>query len=155
MGLDIMGKMSYIEQLDEWKTSFGDAHYETRVRFCETDMFGHLNNTVPFVYFETARIRFFQQLGFMNDWANALNESMPVVADLQCDFIRQVFFDETLKIHVKVHQLGNASVDLHYMVTNKENKLCLTGRGTMVQLSKKTGKTIPWNEEMKQTLLSV
>lgn len=132
--------MNYIEQLDEWKASFGDVNYETRVRFCETDMFGHLNNTVPFVYFEAARIQFFQQLGLMDEWANPLYEAMPVVADLQCDFIQQVFFDELLKVYVKVHKLGNSSVDLHYMVTNRGNELCLVGRGTMVQVSKKREK---------------
>jgi acyl-CoA thioester hydrolase len=149
-----MGKINYIEQLEEWRASFGEPHYETIVRFCETDMFGHLNNTVPLVYFEAARIRFFQQLGLMDDWTNPLSDAMPVVADLQCDFIRQVFFDEVLKVYVKVHRIGNSSIDLHYMVQNGQGELCLTGRGAMVQISKKTGKGIKWTDEMKQCLMA-
>jgi acyl-CoA thioester hydrolase len=135
-----MGRNSYVHDLEEWKSSFDDVYYETCVRFSETDMFGHLNNTVPFIYFEAARIHFFQRLGVMADWTNPLYEAMPVAADLQCDFMKQIFFDEKLEVYVKAHKIGNSSVDLHYMVKNEHGELCLTGRGTMVQISKKRAK---------------
>ena len=38
------------------------------VRFSETDMYGHLNNTVTFAYFEYARIEYLKHIGLMNDW---------------------------------------------------------------------------------------
>ncbi|WP_369678806.1 acyl-CoA thioesterase [Planococcus faecalis] len=33
-----------------------------QVRFSETDMFGHVNNTVPIAYFEFARIEFMKEM---------------------------------------------------------------------------------------------
>ena len=33
----------------------------------------------------------------MNDWLNPKGEKIPVVADLQCDYVKQVFFDEKLR----------------------------------------------------------
>ncbi|BBP91364.1 hypothetical protein BsIDN1_49820 [Bacillus safensis] len=52
---------SYIEEpFEEWRASFR-FYVETTVRFSETDMFGHMNNVTPFVYFEEARIAFFFQ----------------------------------------------------------------------------------------------
>lgn len=143
-----MSRISYIDNLIEWSSDFSFKH-EIKVRFSETDMFGHLNNTVPFTYFEEARIEYLISMGFMEDWSSSENDVIPVVADLQCDYIQQVFFNDHLTIHVKAASVGNSSVDIHYLGTKQGGSVCLTGRGTLVQVSKATGKPIPWAEEMK------
>ncbi|MFJ7637467.1 acyl-CoA thioesterase [Peribacillus sp. NPDC097206] len=144
-----MSRISYIDNIKEWSNGFSFKH-EIKVRFSETDMFGHLNNTVPFTYFEEARIEYFNSMGFMVDWSSAESDEIPVVADLQCDYIQQVFFNEQLTIHVKAAHVGNSSVDIHYMGTKEDGTICLTGRGTVVQVSKTTGKPVPLAEEMKK-----
>ena len=90
------------------------------VRFSETDMYGHLNNTVTFAYFEYARIEYLKHLGHMEDWLNPNGTTIPVVADLQCDYMKQVFFDEQLSIYVKTASVGNSSMDIHYMAKNSK-----------------------------------
>lgn len=147
-----MIKISYIETFSEWENEFYFFH-PIKVRFSETDMFGHVNNTVPFTYFEEARIEFFKSKGFMQEWVRPENDSIPVVADLQCDFLSQAYFGEELKIYVKAQRVGTSSVDLHYMGKKENGNTCFVGRGTMVQMSKKTGKGKPWTEEMKQLLI--
>uniref|UniRef100_UPI00388DBD63 acyl-CoA thioesterase n=1 Tax=Peribacillus sp. TaxID=2675267 RepID=UPI00388DBD63 len=107
----------------------------------------------PFTYFEEARIEYFNSMGFMVDWSSAESDEIPVVADLQCDYIQQVFFNEQLTIHVKAAHVGNSSVDIHYMGTKEDGTICLTGRGTVVQVSKATGKPVPLAEEMKKWML--
>lgn len=146
-----MSRISYINDLALWEADF-EFFYEVKVRFSETDMFGHLNNTVPFTYFEVARIEFFKSKGFMQEWVNPQNETIPVVADLQCDFLKQVFFDERIRVYVKAASIGSSSVDLHYMGKKENGTVCFTGRGTMVQISKKTGKGVAWNDKMKELL---
>src|SRR6476620_2484579 len=103
-------RASYIEDLKSWEKEF-TFYSEVSVRFSETDMFGHLNNTVPFAYFEYARIEYLKHIQLMNDWLNPTGERMPVVADLQCDYAKQVFFDEKLLIYVKTNTIGSSSVD--------------------------------------------
>jgi acyl-CoA thioester hydrolase len=151
-GVKNMKNISYIDDYSIWRQSFSFYHPVT-VRFSETDMFGHMNNTVPFIYFEEARIEFFKHIGFMQKWTKQDSLTIPVVADLQCDFLRQVFFGEKLKIYVKVHHVGNSSVDLHYMARNENDDVCFVGRGTIVQIAKNTGKTFPWSESMREILL--
>jgi acyl-CoA thioester hydrolase len=146
-----MKKISYIENIEEWKRGFLFYH-EVKVRFSETDMFGHLNNTIPFTYFEDARVEYFKSKGFMQEWVNIKHHSMPVVADLQCDFLKQVYFDEVIKVYVKVQSVGRSSVDIHYMGVNNKEDICFTGRGTIVQISKQTGKGLSWSDEMKDQL---
>lgn len=148
-----MKKLAYIEDLQQWMNEFSFSH-GVRVRFSETDMFGHLNNTVPFVYFEEARIEFFKSLGFMQDWTQAGSNTIPVVADLQCDFLQQVYFGEELEVCVKAHQVGTSSVDLHYLGRKGNGEPCFVGRGRMVQLNKHTGKGEAWSEEQRNLFLS-
>ncbi len=144
-------KASYIEDFQEWQIDF-EFHADVHVRFSETDMFGHVNNTVPIAYFEYARIEFMKSLGLMQSWLEKGGELIPVVADMQVDFVRQVFFDEQLKVYVKTASIGNSSVDIHYWVVNSQNETCFTGRGTIVQISKKSGKSVSWTEKDRQSL---
>lgn len=141
-------KLSYIEDFNQWVQDF--EFYQTfKVRFSETDMFGHLNNTVPFVYFESARIEYLNHYGFMQEWSTS-GGSMPIVADLQCDFLKQVFFGDEVKVYVKIFWVGNSSIDLHYLGVNKAGDYVFTGRGVLVNLDLTTGKGKPWTDEEKQ-----
>ncbi|HWL25438.1 MAG TPA: thioesterase family protein [Ureibacillus sp.] len=140
----------YIDDPIKWEEDFS-FHIEVKVRFSETDMYGHLNNTVPFIYFEEARIEYFKSIGY-NEWASEESEKIIVVADLQCDFLKQVYFDETLKIYVKAAHVGTSSVDIHYLVKNAHDQTVFTGRGAMVQINKSTGKGTPWTEKEKLIL---
>lgn len=144
-------KINYIDDFKKWEEEFS-FYAEVTVRFSETDMYGHLNNTVPFTYFEYARIEFFKSVAF-TAWVDRKADLIPVVADLQCDFLKQVFFDEKLKIYVKAAKVGNSSVDLHYMVKNEKGEICITGRGAIVQINRNTGKAVPWSDEEKAILL--
>ncbi|KPB05488.1 acyl-CoA thioesterase [Bacillus sp. CHD6a] len=148
-----MKKPAYIEDLQQWMNEFSFSH-GVKVRFSETDMFGHLNNTVPFVYFEEARIEFFKSLGFMQDWTQQGSNTIPVVADLQCDFLQQVYFGEELEVSVKAQQVGTSSVDLHYLGKKGNGDPCFVGRGRMVQLNKHTGKGEAWSDEQRNLFLS-
>jgi acyl-CoA thioester hydrolase len=142
---------TYISDFERWKEGFTFSK-AIRVRFSETDAFGHVNNKNALVYFEDARLEYFSSLGLMQKWASQDFETMIVAADLQCDYIRQIKFDELLSVYVKVEKLGNSSLDLHYLVENQLGEVCLTGRGTIVQVGKESGRAVPWNEEMRQAL---
>ncbi|WP_397539534.1 acyl-CoA thioesterase [Rummeliibacillus pycnus] len=141
---------NYINNFEEWKQEFS-FYVPIQVRFSETDMFGHLNNTVPLIYFEQARTEFFNHLGLMQKWVESGTNNIPVVADIQCDYVKQVFFEEKLKVYVKIATIGNSSIDLHYLGVNNRDEVCFTGRGTVVLVNPKTGKSVPWDaEQLKQ-----
>ena len=148
-----MGVPDYIEDLKAWREEF-EYFYPVTVRFSETDAFGHLNNTTAFVYFEHGRISFFKQIGLMQDWTKKEIEAIPVTADLHCDYVKQVYFDEELQIGLKLNRVGRSSMDIHYMAVNGSGEICFTGRGAIVQVSSKTGQSIPWTIEEKERLES-
>ncbi|MEZ0480627.1 acyl-CoA thioesterase [Planococcus sp. SSTMD024] len=146
-------RASYINDFNEWQKGFS-FYAPVHVRFSETDMFGHVNNTVPIAYFEYARIEFMKEMGLMQGWLSKGSDLIPVVADMQVDFVRQVFFDEQLRIYVKVESIGNSSADIHYWAVNDKQETCFTGRGAIVQISKTSGKGHPWSDEEKTMLQS-
>lgn len=144
-----MKKISYIENYAQWKKEF-KFFTSTTIRFSETDMFGHMNNVSPFVYFEEARIAFLKEIGLFTDLLDATG--IPIVADVQCDFHKQLFFNEMIRTYVKAAHIGNTSFDLHYMVVNERDEVVLTGRGRMVYVNQSTGKPIALSEQMKKQL---
>lgn len=149
-----MSRISYIEDMEKWREEF-IFKQKINVRFSETDMFGHVNNTVPFIYFEEGRLEYFKSVGLMDEWVTSHSDGMIVTADIQCDYIQQVFFGETLEVYVKAGKIGNSSVDLHYMITKENGSICYTGRGAMVQVSKNTGKALPWSNSIKEKFAQV
>ncbi|MGM0897228.1 MAG: acyl-CoA thioesterase [Bacillota bacterium] len=144
-------RAGYIEDFHKWQQGF-TFYAPVHVRFSETDMFGHVNNTVPIAYFEYARIEFMKEIGLMQAWLSKESDLIPVVADMQVDFVQQVFFDEQLKVYVKVESIGKSSADIHYWAVNGKQETCFTGRGTIVQISKTSGKGHPWSDNDKAML---
>ncbi len=148
-------KVSYIENFDDtYKKSFSFS-YKIKIRFSETDMFGHMNNTAPFTYFEEGRIEFFKSNQMMKKWLSSNGEKIPVVADLQCDFLYQAYFDDIITLFVKINRIGTSSVDLHYLGVNQHGESIFVGRGTVVQISKHTGKSVPWSKSDRECLMEL
>lgn len=148
-------KANYIDNFQEWEKGFS-FFSEVRVRFSETDMYGHMNNTISFTYFEQARIDYFRHLGILMPPVGEENvKSIPIVADLQCDYVKQVFFDDVLRIYTKIAQVGNSSMDIHYLAKNQKDEICFTGRGTIVQMDPRTGKSVLISEEEKTKFIQL
>ncbi|WP_421924881.1 acyl-CoA thioesterase [Lysinibacillus capsici] len=148
-------KANYIDNFQEWEKGFS-FFSEVRVRFSETDMYGHMNNTISFTYFEQARIDYFRHLGILMPPVGEENvKSIPIVADLQCDYVKQVFFDDVLRIYTKIAQVGNSSMDIHYLAKNQKDEICFTGRGTIVQMDPRTGKSVQISEEEKTKFIQL
>lgn len=146
-----MKSITYITDLEKWRDEF--SFYTTiQVRFSETDMFGHVNNVSPFIYFEEARIEFLKEKGLLVDSFN--DKKIPIVSDLQCDYHKPLFFNDQIKMYVKVNEIGKTSLDLHYMDVNEAQDICLTGRGRLVYVDPKTGKSVILTNSMKAALLS-
>src|SRR5690625_864530 len=103
-----MQHIAYIEDFETWKEEFSFS-VDIDIRFSETDMFGHVSNVSPFIYFEEALIEFMNSKGLFNKLDNP--SSVPVVADLQCDYHKQIFFGETIKLFVKTTSVGKSSMD--------------------------------------------
>lgn len=139
---------TYIQDFTEWSKDFSFATSLT-VPFSDLDLYGIVNNAVTISYLEYARIEYFKHLDLMSDWLNPNCSKAIVLADVQCDYIKPIHFDEGIKIQVKVARLGTSSIDMHYLGKDEQEEVVFTGRSTVVQIDKRTGKSSPWSEEMR------
>jgi acyl-CoA thioester hydrolase len=123
----------------EW---LGKFHFSIplKVRYSETDMLGHLNNVSYFIYFEQGRVDYFDHLS-LSEYLFS-EEAITVVADLECQYLAQVYLKEPLRLHIRTAGLGRSSLDLEYaLVEETTGQLKAVGRGAIVRIDTKSGKS--------------
>lgn len=122
---------------------------EVNVRFCETDLLGHVNNNNFFVYMEDSRIRFFKDLELVGDDWNF------ILASTKCDFIKQVYFNQTLLIRSHVGKIGNSSFHLEQEMFEKDSgELVAKGISVVVQFDFEKQESRPLSRKMRESLES-
>jgi acyl-CoA thioester hydrolase len=122
-----------------------------KVRYVETDMSGHVNNVSYFIYFEQGRVEYMESLQLGEKLFNETNVS--VVADLECQFLAQMYLKEPLQLLVRAAKLGRSSYDLEYaIVQTATGQLKAAARGAMVYIDKKLGKSAPLPEEVREKM---
>lgn len=101
------------------------------VAWGEMDAFGHVNNTVYFRWFETARIAFLDAIGF-----TAGGESGgvgPILASTHCRFRRPVAFPDTVTVGVRTTDVGEDRFTHAYrVVSHAAREVVAEGEGVVV-----------------------
>jgi acyl-CoA thioester hydrolase len=123
----------------EWLEKF---HFSIplKVRYSETDMLGHLNNVSYFIYFEQGRLDYLEHLSLTDYLFN--EEAITVVADLECQYLAQVYLKEPLRLHIRTASLGRSSLNLEYaLIEETTGQLKAVGRGAIVRIDTKSGKS--------------
>ncbi|QJC53500.1 acyl-CoA thioesterase [Paenibacillus albicereus] len=136
------------EDRQAWLDSFSFS-IPLKIRYCETDMLGHVNNVSYFMYFEQGRIEYFENLELTEDLFSQKNVS--VVADLECQYLDQIYLKDALRLHVKTARLGRSSIDIHYALT-VDGKLKASGRGAIVLIDTAGGRPTPIPERAREAI---
>ncbi|TJY42280.1 acyl-CoA thioesterase [Cohnella pontilimi] len=122
-----------------------------KVRYVETDMSGHVNNVSYFIYFEQGRVEYMENLGVAGVLFN--EENVVVVADLECQYLQQIYLKDSLHLRVRVAKLGRSSYDLEYAIVDQSTgQPKAVGRGAMVYIDKKSGKSAPLPDVVREKI---
>ncbi len=88
------------------------------VRWGDMDAFGHVNNTVFFRYFESARIAYFDRIGW---WEVQQKTGIgPILADTSCRFRRPLTYPDTLQVGTSVRDLGKDRFQMDYVIWSEK-----------------------------------
>jgi acyl-CoA thioester hydrolase len=118
-------------------------------------MLGHINNVSYFSYYEHGRLTYFKELDLFRYLLNPEEQRIIVTANLECQYLSQVHFGKELQMGVRVSKIGNSSLEFQYALTLPEEKILgAIGRGSVVSIDTKTGKSKPLSEEAKEIIRS-
>jgi len=126
---------------------------EIPVAWGDMDAFAHVNNTVYFRWFESARIAYFEKIG--------LNERMrrekkgPILARTACDFEKPLTFPDTIQASARVVKVGTTSFVMEYRVTSAKHGLAAKGEGIIVLVDYEKGGKVPLDDELKARIEAV
>jgi acyl-CoA thioester hydrolase len=90
---------------------------EIPVAWGDMDAFGHVNNTVYFRWFETARIAFLEAIGFTAGGESG--EVGPILGSTQCRFRRPVAFPDTVTVGVRATAVDKDRFTHTYRVVSR------------------------------------
>lgn len=144
-----MSRIPYIEDFSAWEKDFS-FYIPISVRFSETDMYGHVNNVSPFIYFEEARIAYLNSISFLSK--DMRQKDGIIVADLQCNYLKELYFGDDIRVYVKTASVGNTSFDIHYKVMREEDVIP-TARGRLVYIDTEKKAPKKLSDALKKKLL--
>lgn len=101
------------------------------IQWGDQDAFGHVNNTVPIRWFESARIEYLEQsgLGHLMD-ASGLG---PILAAINCNYRRQLHYPDTVHIGARVARIGRTSMVMeHAVYSERLGEIAADGSSTIV-----------------------
>jgi acyl-CoA thioester hydrolase len=123
-------------------------------RFRDMDVMGHVNSSVYFTYFESARTEFFAKSG-----VSALRVpgkwGIPVVSQT-CHYRDQVTHPDTLEVGVRCSELREKTVHLVYEIYRAgSDKLVADGSSISVWVDLEVPKSVSLPEEVRRAIRSL
>lgn len=121
------------------------------VQWGDQDAFGHVNNTVYFRWFESARIEFLDRLGLS---ALMQRERIgPILAAIGCNYRRQVKFPDHVQIGARITRLGRTSMTMeHRLYSEALGQIVADGESTIVVFDYQRQKPVGIPAEIRQAV---
>jgi acyl-CoA thioester hydrolase len=121
------------------------------VRWGDMDAMGHVNNTVYFVYLESARVELLHLIGARR--AQRRDPQGPSLVMTTCDFKRQVVYPATLDVGLRVERIGNRSFEMHYgLFLHGTEDLVATARSVNAWIDYGTQRAIALPDDLRAAL---
>lgn len=104
------------------------VHVHEHVRWGDMDAFAHMNNTVFFQLFESARMAYFNNIHFTDP---ADHDGIgPILAHTECFFTKPLTYPQSLTVGTRITSLQEDRFVMHYGVFIEGDKPALAACGT-------------------------
>ncbi len=121
------------------------------VHWGEQDMFGHVNNTVYFRWFESARIAYLDRAG-LSDLMERERVG-PILAAIGCNYRRQLTFPDTVEVGSRITRIGRSSLAMAHAIRSREqNAIVADGESTIVVFDYRSQKPTPVPEDIRAAI---
>jgi len=109
----------------------------------DMDSLKHVNNTKFFKYFETARIKYFEESGFVETIEK--DSIGPILAATSCKFIKPLYYPDTVTIGTRVISIEQDNFMMEHIIVSKSQGIAARGEDKLVVYDYKSSKktTLP------------
>lgn len=115
---------------------------EIPVAWAEMDWFRHVNNTVFFRWFETARIAYLERIGFADGETHG--SLGPILASTHARFRRPVFYPDTIIVGARAAEIAEDRFTNEYRAVSREQgEVVAEGGAVVVSYDYAAGKKAP------------
>jgi len=127
---------------------------EIPVAWGEMDSFQHVNNTVYFRYFESARILYSQKLG-LHEQKDETGIG-PILGSTSCKYRLPLTYPDTVSVGAKIIDIAEDRITMKYVVvSHKHQKIAAEGDGVVVMYDYREGKKTAIPEEIRKRILAM
>ena len=124
------------------------------VQWGDMDAFQHVNNTVFFRWFESARIDYTSRLGFEEMIRS--KKVGPILASMSCNFRRQVRYPDHVVIGARVARFGNSSFLMEHAIASEgQGVVVADGSSTLVLFDYAANLSVRLPEEMREAIRAI
>ncbi|HEX2093237.1 MAG TPA: thioesterase family protein [Longimicrobiaceae bacterium] len=121
------------------------------VQWGDMDYFRHVNNTVFFRYFESARIAYLERIGFREEQAEG--GLGPILASTHARFRRPLAYPDTVHVGARTTGLGEDRFTMEYrLVSERLGEVAAEGGGVLVAFDYASGRKAPLPERVRRTI---
>lgn len=116
--------------------------HPVEVRFRDLDPMGHAHHSLPLIYWEEARARYWREVAGRPDVADIDY----VMGEVTVRYVRRILFPGTLSAGVRVTRLGGRSFGMEYALWDSEDRLLSTGSSAQVMFDYAAGRAVPLDD---------
>jgi len=124
---------------------------EIPVQWGELDAYGHVNNTVLFRYFESARMAYLDHCGFSDMYERA--RIGPILHSTECRFRCALYHPDLVLVGARTLQIERDRFVMGYAVVSKsQDRIAADGRGTLVAFDYNTRTKVNLPESVRTAI---
>lgn len=124
---------------------------EFPVAWADMDYFRHVNNTVFFRFFESARIAYLERIGFADEVVQ--NGVGPILHSTHCRFRRPVTYPDTVLTGARAHEVQRDRFEMEYrVVSSREGAVAAEGGGIVVAFDYRSQRKAELPSEVREAI---
>ncbi len=121
------------------------------IQWGDQDAFGHVNNTVPIRWFESARIVYFEQVNLES--RSAAGGLGPILAKVCCNYRQQMSYPDAVHVGARITRLGRTSLTMeHAIYSETQQALVADGDSIIVVFDYAAQKPAPIPDALRTAI---
>ena len=128
-------------------------HLTLPTRWADNDVYGHVNNSVYYFYFDTVVNRWLIDNGLLEI---GTSETIGLVVGTSCDYFSPISFPDKIVAGLRAAKVGSSSVTYEIgLFRNDETTASAQGSFVHVYVDEKTRRPVKISEWMKDSLTQI